>query len=612
MKLVRPFFRLPLRFDVERLRNEIEALPADAWARHPNDIPGNSALRLLSVDGGENDGLHGLMQPTPHLERCPYIRQVLANFGVVWSRSRLMRLAPHSTVPEHADINYHWFYRVRMHIPIITRPEVRFHCDGQSVHMAPGEAWIFDNWRRHHVENPTDDERIHLVADTSGTAAFWQFVAQAGSGGAADATLEYRPGVDARLLTERVIPRPVMPPAEVELLLADFRGELVPTEDSAEARARLARYHWLLQGFCFDWRQLYALSGESPSGLQEFSRVVDRLRSESRALAEGLMMRVNKVEAHRVLEARVLQHLVQASTATEAPLARSAVAGDSHRPRVRQPVFIVAAPRSGSTLLFETLSATSQFWTLGDEAHWLVESIPELQPAASGVDSNRLTAAHCTAEVSQRICGELLANLQDAGGNRLSQTAGEVRVLEKTPKNALRIPFFLEMFPDARFLLLWRDPRENISSIMEAWRSGGWTTYRRLEGWEGPWSLLLPPGWQSLRGKALEDIAAYQWECTNRIALDDLAALPGDRWTAVEYGELLSDPAATVRRLCGFAGIEFDDPLAARVAAPLPLSKYTQTRPAPEKWRRNEAEVMRVLPSVQATWERLKSLNPRT
>lgn len=615
MKLVRPFFRLPLRFDVARLLHEIEALPADAWARHPNDIPGNSALRLLSVDGGENDGLHGLMQPTPHLERCPYIRQVLANFGVVWSRSRLMRLAPHSTVPEHADINYHWFYRVRMHIPIITRPEVRFHCDGQSVHMAPGEAWIFDNWRRHHVENPTDDERIHLVADTSGTAAFWQFVAQAGSGELADGTLEYRPGVDAKILTERVIPRPVMPPAEVELLLADFRGELVPTEDSAEARDRLARYHWLLQGFCFDWRQLYALSGESPSGMQEFSRVVDKLRSESRALAEGLMMRVNKVEAHRVLEARVLQHLVQVPLATEAPLARPGVAGESRRPRVRQPVFIIAAPRSGSTLLFETLSASSQFWTLGDEAHWLVESIPELQPGASGVDSNRLTNAHCTAEISQRISDELLANVQDAGGNRLSQTAGEVRVLEKTPKNALRIPFFLEMFPDARFVLLWRDPRENISSIMEAWRSGKWTTYRTLEGWDGPWSLLLPPGWQSLRGRPLEEVAAYQWDCANRVALDDLAALPRDRWTSVTYAELVSDPTTTVRHLCSFAGIEFDDALAARVSAPLPLSRYTQTRPEAGKWRRNESEILRVLASVEATLSRLESLrkvNPQT
>ena len=38
--------------------------------------------------------------------------------------------------------------------------------------MAAGEAWLFDNWRLHQVENPTDSERIHLVGDTSGNAAF--------------------------------------------------------------------------------------------------------------------------------------------------------------------------------------------------------------------------------------------------------------------------------------------------------------------------------------------------------------------------------------------------------------------------------------------------------
>src|SRR5882672_8179005 len=176
MRLPRPFFRLPLRFDAERLRAEVDQVPAEAWARHPNVVEGNSSVRLISVEGTENDEVDGVMLATEHLRRAPYIRQVLASFGVVWSRSRLMRLAPGAEVPPHADINYHWYTRVRLHVPIVTRPEVRFSCGDQVVHMAAGEAWLFDNWRQHRVENPTPAERIHLVADTSGTAAFWQFV----------------------------------------------------------------------------------------------------------------------------------------------------------------------------------------------------------------------------------------------------------------------------------------------------------------------------------------------------------------------------------------------------------------------------------------------------
>lgn len=608
MKLTQPFFRLPVRFDAARLRAEIEALPESAWAPHPNRIEGNSSLRLISSGGGDNDDLHGQMEPTPHLQQCPYIRQVLASFGVVWSRSRLMRLAPRSIVPEHADINYQWFYRVRMHIPVITRREVRFHCGGQTVHMAPGEAWLFDNWRRHSVENPTDDERIHLVADTSGSAAFWEFVAKSGTADGGDGSLAFQPGLDARPLTERVVPRPVMPPAELELLLADFRGELVPAEASDETRSRLAHYHWLLQGFCFDWRQLYAMHGESTRGRIEYGQALEQLRAASRSLAAGLVMRSNGVEAHTVLEGRVLLQLLREPRITAARVAAAGAA-------VSRPVFIIAAPRSGSTLLFETLGASRQLWTLEDEAHWLVEGIPGLRPGAGGVDSNRLTAEHCSEAIAAHVQAELQQNLRDADGRALAPDAGPVRMLEKTPKNALRIPFLAKLFPDALFVLLWRDPRENLSSIMEAWRSGQWVTYRGLEGWDGPWSLLLPPGWASLRGKPLEEVAAYQWDCANRIALDDIAALPADRWTSVSYAELLADTGTVLRRLCEFAGIEYDPALADRAAGPLPLSRYTQTPPEPDKWRRNEAEILRVLPSVEPTWRRLEALsglNPRS
>jgi hypothetical protein len=610
MRLPRPFYRLPVRFDVERLRAEVAALPADAWARHPNAIEGNSSVRLISVEGGENDDVNGRMLPTAHLQASPYLRQVLASFGVVWSRSRLMRLAPGMGVPEHADINHHWFSRVRLHVPVSTQPQVRFHCDGQAVHMAPGEAWIFDNWRLHRVEHPTDEERIHLVADTSGSAAFWQFVARA-EGAGAPRSLPFDAARDAWPLTERAPPRPVMPPAEVDLLLGDLRAELALRTETPAGRTRLARYHGLLDAFCRDWRQLYALHGEDPDGIAAYSQLRDALRAASRDGGDGLAMRTNGVAAHTVLEGRLLRHLLVPPAQSGAPASAGRARAAAAAP-VSKPVFIVAAPRSGSTLLFETLAVTPQFATLGGEAHWLVEGLPGLRPGAPGVDSNRLTAAHCTPEVTEHILGSLLAHLRTPDGRSAASDGGAPRLLEKTPKNALRVPFFLELFPDARFIFLWRDPRENLASIIEAWRDGSWITYRQLDGWDGPWSLLLPPGWQALRGRPLEEIAAFQWEATNRIVLDDLAALPPDRWTSLQYAELVQDPAAAVRRLGRFAGIEFDAALARRVAEPLPPSRYTRTAPSQDKWRRHERAILRVLPGIEETWERLRGLRPAT
>jgi hypothetical protein len=602
MKLSRPFFQLPVRFDVARLQAEVAALPEEAWVSHPDQVPGNSAARLITAGGEETDSVHGQMLPTRWLAHMPYTRQVLAGFGVVWSRSRLMRLAPGAGVPEHADINYHWHTRVRLHIPVFTRPEVRFHCDGQSVHMAAGEAWIFDNWRRHHVENKASAERIHLVADTTGTAAFWQFACGEAPPRDQWRTVSWDPGRHPELLTEGDQRLPVMPAAEVQLLIDDLRAELAVATDTAEARARAERFGRVLESFVQDWRQLCALHGTGGQARPEFLRLAGVARVAAKRLADGLVMRTNNASALLVLEKRVLQHLV-ADEAAPQPERR----GQGMRERqLEKPIFIVAAPRSGSTLLFETLAATPGFNSFGGEAHWLIEDHPALRPGAPGLDSNRLTAAEATAEIGAGIRQSAFSRLQGPQGCPPAEGAP---LLEKTPKNALRIPFLKQVFPDARFIFLWRDPRENLSSIMEAWRAGGWITYRALPGWDGPWSLLLPPGWQALRGAPLEAVAAWQWQRTNQIALDDLEQLPRDDWTSVNYGDFLADPEATTRRLCGFAGVPFDALLRARTASQLPLSRHTHTAPAPDKWRRNEDAILRVLPSLDACWQRLRALD---
>lgn len=310
MRLSRPFFQIPVLFDVARLQAEVAGLPGEAWVSHPDRLPGNSAARLISAGGGETDAVHGQMLPTRWLRSMPYLQQVLAGFGVVWSRSRLMRLAPGAGVPEHADINYHWHTRVRVHIPVFTQPAVRFHCDGEAVHMGAGEAWIFDNWRRHHVENNADAERIHLVADTTGTAAFWRLACGPTPPRAQWRTMAWDPGASPDLLTEDDQRAPVMPAAEAQWLIDDLCAELALADDTADARARAARFGKLLESFMFDWRQLCALHGVSGRGLEDFQRLVDAVRQAAGPLAEGLVMRTNDASALLVLEKRVLQHLV--------------------------------------------------------------------------------------------------------------------------------------------------------------------------------------------------------------------------------------------------------------------------------------------------------------
>jgi len=272
-----------------------------------------------------------------------------------------------------------------------------------------------------------------------------------------------------------------------------------------------------------------------------------------------------------------------------------------------RPVIILSAPRSGSTLLFETLCESPDVWTVGGESHQFIEGFRNLVPMLGEVDSNRLDASHASEWVIATLRKRFASFLRDRDGQEFikRQDIHSLRFLEKTPKNALRQPFLDKVFPGALYIYLFRDPRPNISSMMEAWNAPQWVTYPRLRGWRGPpWSLLLPPGWQALSGRPLAEVCAFQWATANRIILDDLEALPGERWIACDYSDLKDRSSQTIERICRFAGLEVDRRLQQRINGPLPLSRYTQTPPDPEKWRKNEEQILTVLESVEETWKR--------
>lgn len=281
-----------------------------------------------------------------------------------------------------------------------------------------------------------------------------------------------------------------------------------------------------------------------------------------------------------------------------------------------RPLVILAAPRSGSTLLFETLAEAPEAWTIGGESHQFIEGLRRLSPLGGHVDSNRLDASHANDRIIMALRQRFARFLRDRDGREFfnNQHIPQLRFLEKTPKNAVRQPFLDLVFPGALYVYLFRDPRPNISSMMEAWKSGRWVTYPRLPGWQGPrWSLLLPPGWQRLNGRPLGDICAFQWASANRIVLDDLQQLPAERWIACDYDDLTQRTEQTIRRICAFAGLEVDQRLQARLTTELPLSRLTHTAPHPDKWRKNENSILPLLEpghdmGAWAVWQRCRQV----
>ncbi len=624
MELDSEFVRLPLRFDVSRLAAEVLAFAETDWRKHPQGHAGNTALPLVASGGNpDNDDVRGPMRPTPYLDRCPYLQQVLGSFQAVIGRTRLMRIEGNGEATAHTDTNYYWMQRVRIHVPIITFPTVDFLCGNTTVNMPAGECWIFDTWRLHNVLNRQVESRIHLVSDSVGSPEFWNLVAQGDRPGdpafsrpSTAKRVEFLPDRATPLSFEAVNFPIVMSPGEQRHLMDWLLGQLESTSPGDVVRGLkeiLQRFHW-------QWRALWARFGMAPDGFDEFRAARQRLEVALKPFEQQLKLR-NNTDLVEALRQAIVRPAVNADLAPNSPSAtklatapplatanqaanRASAAGrgTTPPPRFDRPIFVVSAPRSGSSLLFETLSRSPTVFTIGGESHAVIEGLPQLGPAQHHWESNRLTAADADPATIEQLHADFLSRLRDRAG--IPPHAGQpIRFLEKTPKNALRIPFLRAAFPSARFIYLVREPQEAVSSILEAWKSGRFVTYPQLPGWDGPWSLLLTPGWRDLSGRSPAEIAAAQWETTNRILLDDLEQLSPAQWCAVSYSDLVNDAAATVRRLCDFAEIEWDEDLS---HGTLPLARHTLTPPAPDKWKQNESVIRPLLAPLEPTINRIR------
>lgn len=630
VKLSSAFVRLPLRFDADLLAQEVAPFTEQEWRPHPQGFPGNSALPLVAVGGDPlDDATKGVMRPTPYLERMPYLRQVLAALGAPLGRSRLMRLEGDTEATAHVDVNYYWLNHTRVHVPIVTRPGVRFLCGPAEVFMTAGETWVFDTWRPHNVLNPGLLSRIHLVVDTVGSAPFWELVDSgehtSGTDGlppsGADVTA-FHPGASPDLTFESVNYPAAMSPWELRHLVDLLLSEAVDPE--AADTVRLTR---LLEQTCRDWTAAWAVHGDAPEGLPALRELARRGLQRCAPLAGRVALR-NGQDPVQILRNSVLgiavnpelarpaqptaasapppQQRAPAAVAASRPPAPPAPQSPDDAATLRRPVFIVSAPRSGSTLLFETLAQAPTLWSIGGESHETIEGIPALHPSQHGWESNRLTADDAAPEVVSELVRRFRLRLRDRAGRAPSRELEPITMLEKTPKNSLRVPFLADAFPDARFVFLYRDPVDTINSMIEAWRSKRFVTYPNLPGWTGslPWSLLLVPGWRELVGRPVAEVAALQWRRTVEALLDDLGQLDPGRWCVASYGALISEPQSEMERLCAFLDIPWDRTL----TAPLPPSSTTLTRPAPGKWKRNAAELEAVLPLVADVSERAREM----
>jgi hypothetical protein len=218
--------------------------------------------------------------------------------------------------------------------------------------------------------------------------------------------------------------------------------------------------------------------------------------------------------------------------------------------RLERPIFVIGAPRSGTTL------AVDLFATHPDVANWS-EAGRIWDP--SGYDDpeaeHAWPAALATAARRARLHGWF---------EWYRQSQGRARFVNKHPRNSLRIPFLRAAFPDAQYIHVIRDGRAVVSSILEEIRRHERRRRRPMGG------FAKPAGWRELLRDDPAEQAALQWQAIVRTARADGAAL-GGALLEVRYERLCAEPRETYRTLFSFAGLRTDE--AALAAIPQRLEE---------------------------------------
>lgn len=116
-----------------------------------------------------------------------------------------------------------------------------------------------------------------------------------------------------------------------------------------------------------------------------------------------------------------------------------------------------------------------------------------------------------------------------------------------------RLGFLHEVFPDARFIHVYRDGRAVANSLLQVdfWR--GWSGERDWR-W-GELEASLKREWES-HGRSFVALAGIQWKVLMRAAEAAKQAVPTGNYMEVRYEDFVSHPLDAFRTVTDFCGLE--------------------------------------------------------
>ncbi|WP_038015989.1 sulfotransferase [Synechococcus sp. PCC 7335] len=212
-------------------------------------------------------------------------------------------------------------------------------------------------------------------------------------------------------------------------------------------------------------------------------------------------------------------------------------------PNLSRPVFLIGAACSGTTFLGDCLA-----------------EVPELsyhfEPIATKAAARCVYEglwSHTKAKFFYRTVYAWLMRLH---------ADGDLRFVEKTPRNCCIIPFLNEAFPDAQFIHIIRDGRDAALSLSKKpWLAKRAATSGKYEpgGYPyGPYAQFWVEPERRDEFETTSDIhrCIWAWHRFTEEAITATRNLPSEKLLEVRYESFGSDPVGEADKIMDFLGIK--------------------------------------------------------
>lgn len=242
---------------------------------------------------------------------------------------------------------------------------------------------------------------------------------------------------------------------------------------------------------------------------------------------------------------------------------------------IEQPIFVVGAGRSGSSLFHQMFTEHPQVAWMSALCDRHPERLATHRALMRAIDlpfighllKQHWESAECYGFWDHFFCGfsqpcrdlraadatpRAKARLQRAVAGLL--TPRRSRLLVKVT-GWPRVAFLHAVFPDARFIHVYRDGRAVANSLLQVdfWR-----------GWQGPeqwrWGPLdgeLQSEWEA-HDRSFVALAGIQWKILMRAAEAAKRAVPAGSFIDVRYEEFAKRPIETFREIADFCKLDWD------------------------------------------------------